>query len=288
MKIAMMTELPLRYMDQESALRLIRSLGYDGVDITLLNAMDDHDEMRRGDWREHAKHLASVCHEIGLTPVQAHAPFPIHKDGDDAYNTKMLEVTKQCLEICSLIGVPVLVIHPWNNWNAEENKTRWFSRLYPEAERDRVIIATENMWNWDKSKNRATKAACSSPKDFFALCALMNRPYFKACVDVGHANMFPFDPAISPAKMITALGHTYVRALHLHDNDGWHDLHRVPMSQGGTLDWTALLEALKAIHYAYDLVAETGISGEASLGDLIKQSQEQKEVLEHFRKFLLA
>ena len=151
--------------------------------------MDDQDEMRRGDFREHAKHLGEVCKEIGLTPVQAHAPFPIHKEGDGAYNTKMLEVTKQCLEICSLIGIPVLVIHPWNNWDAEENKTRWFSRLYPEAERDRVIIATENMWNWDKSKNRATKAACSSPKDFFALCALMNRPYFKACVDVGHANM---------------------------------------------------------------------------------------------------
>jgi len=284
----MMTELPLRYMDQESAIRLIRSLGYDGVDITLLNAMDDQDEMRRGDFREHAKHLGEVCKEIGLTPVQAHAPFPIHKEGDGAYNTKMLEVTKQCLEICSLIGIPVLVIHPWNNWDAEENKTRWFSRLYPEAERDRVIIATENMWNWDKSKNRATKAACSSPKDFFALCALMNRPYFKACVDVGHANMFPFDPTISPAKMIKTLGNQYVRALHLHDNDGWHDLHQVPMAPGGTLDWTATLQALKDIRYSFDLVAETAISHEASLANLIKQAQEQKEVLEYFRRFLLA
>jgi len=275
-------------MDQENAIRLIRSLGYDGVDIALLNAMDDQDEMWQGDFREHAKHLGEVCKEISLTPVQAHAPFPIHKEGDGAYNTKMLEVTKQCLEICSLIGIPVLVIHPWNNWDAEENKTRWFSRLYPKAERDRVIIAAENMWNWDKSKNRATKAACSSPKDFFALCALMNRPYFKACVDVGHANMLPFDPTISPAKMIKTLGNQYVRALHLHDIDGWHDLHQVPMAPGGTLDWTATLQALKDIRYSFDLVAETAISHEASLANLIKQPREQKEVLEHFRRFLLA
>jgi sugar phosphate isomerase/epimerase len=286
MKIAMMTELPLRYMDQEHALRLIRSLGYDGVDITLLNAMDDQDEMRREDYQEHAKHLGRVCQEIGLTPVQAHAPFPIHKEGDAAYDAKMLAVTKQCLEICALIGVPVLVVHPWNNWNAQENKTRWFDLLYPTAERYRVIIATENMWNWDLVKDRAQKAACSSPEDFLELCALIDKPYFKACVDVGHANMFPFDPAITPSRMIETLGPRYVRALHLHDNDGWHDLHHVPETPGDTLDWTALLRALKAIDYRYDLVAETQLSRSAPLEEAIAQFKQQKDVLDQFRSIL--
>ena len=100
--------------------------------------------------------------------------------------------------------------------------------------------------------------------------------------------MLPFDPTISPAKMIKTLGNQYVRALPLHDNDGWHDLHQVPMVMGGTLDWTATFQTLKDIRYSIDLVAETVISHEASLANLIKQPREQKEVLEHFRRFLLA
>jgi sugar phosphate isomerase/epimerase len=288
MKIAMMTELLLRYMDQEHALRLIRSLGYDGVDITLLNAMDDQDEMRRGDYREHAKYLGQLCQTLSLSPVQAHAPFPVHREGDEAYDAKMLDVTKKCLEICSLIGVPVLVIHPWNNWSAQENKERWFDKLYPTAERYHVIIATENMWNWDREKDRAKKAACSSPEDFLALCALMNKPYFKACVDVGHANMFPFDPSITPGQMIEKLGSTYARALHLHDNDGWHDLHHVPMTKGDNLDWPALVRALKKIHYSYDLVVETQIGREAPLAELIEQAKKQRDFLLSFRDELNA
>jgi sugar phosphate isomerase/epimerase len=286
MKIAMMTEVPLHYMDQESALRLIRDMGYDGVDISLLFTMNDDDEMIKGDYLAHAKHLRDVCAEIGLTPVQAHTPFPIHKEGNEAYNQKMLEVTKKCLGICGVLGIPYCVIHPWNNWNVQENKENWFSRLLPEAEKAHVHIATENMWNWDKTADRAAIASCSLPDDFLALCRAMDSPWFSACVDVGHANMFPFDPRITPRKMIETLGSEYVGCLHLHDNDAWHDLHQVPMTNWDNLNWAEVIQGLRDIGYAKDLVIETELPKTVPF-EIAKASWiQQRSFLEWLRKQL--
>jgi sugar phosphate isomerase/epimerase len=288
MKIAMMTEIPLRYMSQADAIRWIKKQGFDGVDITLLNAMNDADEMMKGDYRSHAKALGDLCRKLAIAPVQAHAPFPIHKDGNEAYDRKMVEVTIKCLEICSLIGVPVCVIHPWNHWSVEENKTLWFDRLLPAARSYRVRIATENMWNWDKASDRAAPAACSSPESFLALCQAMADPYFGACVDVGHANMFPFEKGVTPDRMIEVLGSRYVFGLHLHDNDGWHDLHRAPKAEGGTVPWAKILSALRTIGYQGDLVAETQQPFSATLADAAHLAQEQKTALEGFRSALSA
>jgi sugar phosphate isomerase/epimerase len=286
MKIAMMTEIPLRYMSQKEAISWIKNQGFDGVDVTLLNAFNDDDEMMRGDYRSHAKEIGEFCQKIGIAPVQAHSPFPIHRDGDDSYDRKMLSVTIKCLEICSLIGIPVCVIHPWNNWSVEQNKTLWFDQLLPYAKKFNVRIATENMWNWDKSKDRAALAACSSPESFLALCAAMNDPYFGACVDVGHANMFPFIPGITPQEMIQTLGNKYVFCLHLHDNDGWHDLHHAPKASGGTVPWNQVISALKAISYSGNLVAETQLPFEAKFEEVAKLASEQKSALEDFRNHL--
>ena len=43
--------------------------------------------------------------------------------------------------------------------------------------------------------------------------------------------------------MIRALGH-HLEALHIHDNDRWHDNHQIPFSMD--IDWSAVAKALAA------------------------------------------
>jgi sugar phosphate isomerase/epimerase len=239
--------------------------------------------MIRGDYLAHAQHLKEVCAEIGITPVQSHSPFPIHKKANEAWDKKMLEVTKKDLEICGVLGIPNLVVHPCNDWTPEENKKNWFDLLYPTAEKAKVCICTENMWNWDGEKKQASFASCATPEDFLANCVLMDKPFFKACVDVGHAHMFPFDERITPEKMIRTLGKKYVRCLHLHDNNGHEDLHQIPFTNRCNLDWAAVIEALREIDYQGDLVIETEFSSQIPLSIAKGHYRHQLEALKWIR-----
>lgn len=112
------------------------------------------------------------------------------------------------------------------------------------------------MWNWDKASDRAAPAACSSPESFLTLCQAMANPYFGACIGATTSICSPFEKGVTPGRMIEVLGSRYVIALHLHDNDGWHDLHRASKAEGGTVPWAKILSALRTIGYQGDLVAE--------------------------------
>lgn len=50
----------------------------------------------------------------------------------------------------------------------------------------------------------------------------------------------------SAVQMIKALG-SRLQALHIHDNDKWHDSHQIPFSMD--IDFAAIVEALKEINY---------------------------------------
>lgn len=47
-------------------------------------------------------------------------------------------------------------------------------------------------------------------------------------------------------NMIKTLGHR-LKALHIHDNDRWHDNHQIPFSMD--IDFEAIVKALKEIRY---------------------------------------
>ena len=67
---------------------------------------------------------------------------------------------------------------------------------------------------------------------------------FVACLDIGHAEMKGSNT--TAAEMIIALG-SRLQALHIHDNDKWHDSHQIPFSMD--IDFSAVVKALKDIDY---------------------------------------
>ena len=265
------------FVSQEESLRLMKEMGFDVADITLFktgNVREPDPDIFNGDYLLRARQIREYADEIGMPIVQSHAPFPVHIDGDDEYNNYIMDILIKCIEVCEILGVENLVIHPWNNWNYKENAV-FFRQLLPYANKHHVVICIENMWNWDSKENHATSAACSSPEDFLKHIEEVNDEYLQACVDVGHANMMSkAEENTTPSRMVRVLN-KHIKCFHIHDNDGIHDSHQTPFTM--SLDWDDLAKAIKDINYQGDLIIEIGNIKDASFEQVLERNRLQVE-----------
>ncbi len=241
---------------QERAVEMIAKAGFDAWDFTMIamawynpklgRIMDDHPLCGSGRLA-YARKLRRIGEDNGIFCNQSHAPYPAWCKGvTDSY--------KHALECTAEAGGKICVMQPDNYKSAEENAEIFYD-LVPFARECDVKIAVENMCTYDEKTDRfLPKAACSTPEDFKKHLAMIEDPYFVACVDVGHAELK--DLGSSAADMILALGEK-VQALHLHDNDKLHDMHQIPFSQ--SLDYEVILRALKQIDYQGDFTLECKI-----------------------------
>lgn len=289
MKTAMMTGHVTRFGDLEFALRLIKELGFEAVDLTMYDTFGGvavrNRELFTGDIIANAKRIKSIAEEINLPIVQAHTPFHVYRKDDEEYNAYMLETQKLCLQIAGIIGIPYVVIHPVMNADNEFNKN-FFDELLPLAKKMNVVIATENMWEWQVGAIHCDYSTCSTPESFLSLLEYINHPNLKACVDVGHAQMFNgFDKSVSPKLMIEKLGHKYCVALHLHDNDGVNDYHKIPFD--GVINWEEVYDALTKINYQGHLVTETSLPREFNLEESKEFWLKQREAADKIKSELL-
>ena len=242
MKISTETKSLADIVGFEKALELLAKAGFDAFDFSLF-------DLGKWDWNtssqivednfpsfddlvEKVNNLKAIADKLGLVCNQAHAPFPTFP---------MLERVKLAIVCAGVMGAKIIVVHPDNNKSAEEN-AKMYLDLLPLAKKYNLKIATENMWNW--KDGRASFAACSTPEDFVAHLNAVNDENFVACLDVGHAEMMGEE--VSAVKMIKALNGK-LQALHLHDNDKFHDSHQIPFSMN--INFEEIATALKEIGY---------------------------------------
>ena len=279
-----MTDTFKRFMSQEESLKCIKDIGFDVADITLFACEDvqkPDPDVFNDDYIKRAQEIRKFADKINLPIVQAHAPFPVHKDNDEEYDKMMIDIFIKCLKVCGILGVKNLVIHPWNNWDYKENAT-FFKKLLPYAKENDVVICTENMWNWNHQDNYAIEAACSSPEDFLKHVEEVNDDYLQACVDVGHANMMGrVSKATTPGNMVRVLNE-HVKCFHIHDNDGVHDSHEIPFTM--SLDWNDLIKSINEIKYDDDLIMEVCDFEGRTLEQIIERN---KAVCEAAKKLVL-
>ena len=235
-----------KIVGEREAVRLVADAGFDAFDFSMF-------EMGRYDWAtggvrqtDHplrsegylafARELGRIAREHGIRCNQSHAPFPVSCGEIRALLPRALECTAEA-------GGEYCVIHPDNNRTAEEN-AGMFRELLPAARALGVKIATENMWNWNKTENHAVPAACSDGPDFLAHLRAVGDPFLVACLDIGHAEMRGL--GTSAVRMIRELG-PHLKVLHLHDNDLLHDSHQLPFTM--QIDFDPITEALAEIGY---------------------------------------
>lgn len=235
-----------KHVGEKKAVELIAKAGFDAWDFSMFdmcridwrtdNIVKSHEYLSGNEYLKFARELKKIGLENGIVCNQSHAPFPSNSPTVRSYFKRAIECTAEA-------GGSTCIIHPDNNKSAEEN-AEMYLELLPFAKECGVKIATENMWNWDKNKNEASFAACATPEDFNAHLDAVNDEYLTACLDIGHAEMKGL--GTSATEMIYALG-SRLTALHIHDNDKWHDSHEIPFSM--QIDFGAVVDALRKIGY---------------------------------------
>lgn len=253
-----------KYGDAKAIVKMLKEVGFTAYDASMFTGGVLDDMLYADDWEERAKEFRAYADGLGIACNQTHAPFPSAKVDDEAYNEWIFPRIVRSLFVGGILGAKICVVHPCNNWTAEEN-AKFYKKLEPFARKAGVKIAVENMWNWTAGSPTATKAACSHHDDFKGHLDLLPADVFVGCVDIGHAEMAGLDT--SAAQMIKTLGDR-MACMHLHDVDGLHDNHQVPFTQ--KVDFQTVIDALKTIDYQGDVTLEVAYAPKKTPNELQK------------------
>lgn len=246
MKISTEIASAAKIIGEEKTIELVAKAGFDAWDFSMFSmckydwntkTINPTDHPLSGDnYLAFARKLKQIGLDNGIHCNQSHAPFPV-------YCKEIRSYLKRAIECTAEAGGKICVIHPDNFKDAHEN-AEIYLELLPFAKEHNVKIATENMWCWDKEKDHSTFAACATPQSFCDHIDVINDDFMVACLDIGHAEMKGSDT--TAVDMIKTLGHR-LEALHIHDNDKWHDSHQIPFSMD--IDFAPIIKALKEIGY---------------------------------------
>ena len=231
---------------EERGIELLAKAGFDAWDFSMFSMcnydwgknilLENHHPLAGNEYLKFARRLKQIGLDNGIVCNQSHAPFPV-------YCKEIRSYLKRAIECTAEAGGEICIIHPDNNKSPEENAEMYVG-LLAFAKECGVKIATENMWNWNQERDQASFAACMTPSSFCEHVDIVGDEWFVACLDIGHAEMKGTDT--SAVEMIRALG-SRLQALHIHDNDKWHDSHQIPYSMD--IDFEPIAAALREINY---------------------------------------
>ena len=259
MTIGFQIEKLIAWFGYEGAVALVGQAGFDRIDLSLhtpdigtgLVAQNTEAALY-----ELFRPLKDFAAERALKFEQIHSPMPSFQEGTASYNEFLFQLQCKSIAVCAAVGAPYAVVHLQFPRQAvydgfrEEGRAmnlRFFSRLIPWLVKYDVKIGIENLYATDFEKAVFCPTLASRADDMCdwidTLNGIAGEERFVACLDIGHAQILGYDLT----DMIRTLG-SRLRLLHVHDNDGIHDLHSIPYS--GTVNWEAVVKGLKEIGYA--------------------------------------
>lgn len=220
--------------------------------------------------------------EAGLFVSQIHGPWRWpERDATEEDRAERFEKMRRALRAARLLGTPCMAIHPLYPLGddpariteamlpahlaepclpAEALRTdairaemlrvnrEFFARLARAAEEEGAVVCLENM---------PCRMPLSSPEEQLRFVRELASPALRLCLDTGHANFL----GVSPGAFLREAADE-VKILHVHDNSGCADEHRLPGE--GTVDWTAFSAALRETAWQGVFSLETDVLGAKS------------------------
>ena len=241
-----------------AAFARMKQHGYDCTDYQYL--VDTENEVFSQDTAGFERTLLGVRRDAdnaGIEIYQAHGPWRWPpQDASPEERAERFEKMSRAIMGCEILGCPNFIIHPimpFGDWQDPEPQKLWemnlefFSRLCDVAKAHGRVICFENM--------PMTALSLSTPEQIMRFIKEINSPYMRMCLDTGHCSVF----GLSPADAVRMIGKEYLRALHVHDNDGRADRHMLPGQ--GVIDWEDFARALAEIGCECPVSIETSVSG---------------------------
>ncbi len=245
----------------EKAIEIIARAGFDAVDLSICDMHNADNVFNSNGYLDYAEKLLNLAKQSGVYFNQAHAYFPT-SFADKEKNEIAFNRVVRGLEIASVIGAKVIVVHPnqhliYNQGNNREvlkqMNCEFYKKLVPYCEKYNIIMATENMWQQNFLNKNIIESTCSNGQEFCEYVDMVDSPYITACLDLGHCAL----TGQKAEDMIRALGHNRLGALHVHDNNGFDDNHVEPYSPFlSTVNWEEVCKALADIDYKGDFTFE--------------------------------
>ncbi len=233
----------------EQIVSILADAGWDAIDWSFFELIDEKGVWAQDDWQRRAEKLRSAADARGISIVQAHAPFP-SGIGNPERDEAIFKMLMRSMEAASILGVRNIVVHPlkWidvleKREEAWKANTALYERLIPYCEKLKLCVCVENMKRYNRQTRKFDVSFCGDPDTFCSFIDAIDRPYIKACLDVGHAALAGTDPA----EFIRRLGPNRLHALHIHDVDDIDDRHNLPFQED--LDWESICRALGEIGY---------------------------------------
>ncbi len=180
-----------------------------------------------------------------------------------------IELVRNRIEMASILGAGTVVMHIPSekdegfSWGVVDNA---INSLMPSLEKYNITLAFENLFG--KEKNG--KIIHENTDTLVNIFKKYKTPRIGMCLDSGHQNMtgggYSQDSPINQFK-------DRIVALHLHDNDGKADEHKIPRT--GTVNWDGLTKFLANSSYATKpLVFENALKNHEgmTIGDFLTRT----------------
>jgi sugar phosphate isomerase/epimerase len=201
--------------------------------------------------------LKAYADELGLIISQTHGRCRSFIGNKEADEITVEKCRLDCLATAAL-GAPACVIHSVATSSvgadAQPQYIRdlnhsMFMQILPFGKQYGVKIAAETFGD-------SPKYGCcdffGDLEEFIRACerieATEYKDYFTVCIDTGHSNKAMRFDNPAPNEVIRRIGRDRITLLHLNDNDGMTDQHKIPMT--GNIDWEKVFAALDEVGYS--------------------------------------
>ena len=220
--------------------------GFDGVDLSLDQLEPDGDDILRSVLYSFGNRAAAR----GLTIPMCHLPFFMPSPDDGAAMTRFSREIQAGLRMAAMLKIPDAVIHPIVRHESRRDRNFWLNEnvtfLTPIRElagKLGITLCMENMTGKPYATHPSEAVFGSTAADILDLAERLDT---MVCWDFGHANITGLCQSVELEKL-----RGKVRCLHIHDNDGVNDSHRIPFEcpestpLGGCVDWEDAAEGLR-------------------------------------------
>lgn len=229
-----------------AAADFLADAGFDGVDLSLDQIEPDGDDILRSVLYSFGNRAAMR----GLTLPMCHLPFFMPSPDDTVAMARFSREIACGIRMAAMLKIPDAVIHPIVRHESRRCRELWLDEnirfltpLRELAGRLGITLCIENMTGKPYAAHPSEAVYGSTATDILELSEGLD---CMVCWDFGHANITGLCQSVELERL-----RGRVRCLHIHDNDGVSDSHRIPFEcpeatpLGGSVDWEDAAEGLR-------------------------------------------